>query len=116
MTHAIAQVHPTPLRLSDDEQRALDELRGDWPPAEALDDEGADPADWREWADEFRFEPSEEDARWAAEEFNALDLFDPARDATGLDAWLATAAPDPEPTFTGRHVSPAFDTPTGGID
>lgn len=60
-------IEPMPLRLSDDEQFLLDELSGDWPPAEALDDEDTPAGEWGAWADTYIFEPTEEEARWAAQ-------------------------------------------------
>jgi hypothetical protein len=59
-----------PARLSDEEQRALDEIRGDWPPADVdLDAEGG-PATWGDWADDYRFVPTREEEGWAARELN----------------------------------------------
>jgi len=53
--------------LSDEEQQVLDELQGDWPPADADLDAESDPSEWADWTDAYRFIPSAEDDRWAAE-------------------------------------------------
>jgi hypothetical protein len=37
--------------------------------APACDPDAGDPAEWPSWCDEHRWEPSDEDCRWAAEHF-----------------------------------------------